>query len=180
MPKKKTKENKFRCLFGSLLLSDLHSWTLECLTFKKHKIELQECSLVHISRPSHYKPQYSLVHHFWNIKNIQLFTTTITQECVHQATCEGIVIFSISGGSYLNCSVRLCSTLTVMMWLCLRWIMAHLENPVIVGVAFIPDKAICFDRPLEAACACKLQHSLMCDCALHSKERPLQQDTGCN
>lgn len=52
--------------------------------------------------------------------------------------------------------------------------MAHLQNPVIVGVSFIPDKAICFDRPLEAACACKWQHSLTCDCSLRSGERPLR------
>lgn len=58
--------------------------------------------------------------------------------------------------------------------------MAYLPNPVIGGVTFIPDKAICFDRPSEAAYACKWQHSLICDCSLRGRERLLPPDTGCH
>lgn len=58
--------------------------------------------------------------------------------------------------------------------------MACLRNPVIDGVMFIPDKAICFDRPSEAACASKWQHSLICGCSLRATERLLPPDTGCH
>lgn len=58
--------------------------------------------------------------------------------------------------------------------------MACLRNPVTDGVMFIPDKAICFDRPSEAACASKWQHSLICDCSLRAIERLLPADTGCH
>lgn len=58
--------------------------------------------------------------------------------------------------------------------------MAYLQNPVTAGVAFIADKAICFDRPSEAACACKWQHSLICERSLRGSERLLPPDTGCH
>lgn len=58
--------------------------------------------------------------------------------------------------------------------------MAYVQNPVTGGVTFIPDKAICFDRPSEAACACKWQHSLMCDCSLRGIEKLLPPDFGCH
>ncbi len=58
--------------------------------------------------------------------------------------------------------------------------MAYLQNPAIGGVMFIPDKAICFDGPSEAAWACKWQHSLIFDCSLRGRERLLPPDTGCH
>lgn len=72
------------------------------------------------------------------------------------------------------------NTLTLTLWLCLRWIMACLQNPVIDGVMFIPDKAICFDRPSEAACASEWLHSLICDCSPRGMERLLPPDSGCH